>query len=59
MLASEGADSAAAEQFANIIAVRDGDEIRPEILKLIEAITSKAIADFVEGKYKGAVVPVF
>ncbi|MCL2699054.1 MAG: MetQ/NlpA family ABC transporter substrate-binding protein [Defluviitaleaceae bacterium] len=59
MLASEGAGSAAADRFANVVAVNAGDENRPEILKLVEAVTSQAVRDFVEEKYRGAVVPVF
>jgi D-methionine transport system substrate-binding protein len=59
MLASEGAASAAADTFANVVAVRVGDEDRPEIQKLIEAITSQAIRDFINETYRGAVVPVF
>ena len=59
MLASEGAASAAAETFANIIAIREGDEARPEIRKLVEAVTSDPIREFINAKYQGAVVPVF
>jgi D-methionine transport system substrate-binding protein len=59
MQASEGAESAAAERFANVVAVREGDESREDIQKLVEAITSQAIRDFVVEKYRGAVVPVF
>ena len=45
--------------YANIIAVRKGDESRPEIEKLKKAITSPEVKKFIEEKYKGAVVPAF
>ena len=45
--------------YANIVAVRKGDESRPEIEKLKKAITSPEVKKFIEEKYKGAVVPAF
>ena len=45
--------------YANIVAVRKGDETRPEIEKLKAAITSPEVKKFIEEKYKGAVVPAF
>ena len=45
--------------YANIVAVRKGDETRPEIEKLKDAITSPEVKKFIEEKYKGAVVPAF
>ena len=45
--------------YANIVAVRKGDETRPEIQKLKAAITSPEVKKFIEEKYKGAVVPAF
>ncbi len=44
--------------YVNIIAVRAGDETRPEIKKLLEVLTSKEIQDFILEEWKGAVVPV-
>ena len=41
--------------YANIVAVREGDENRPEIKKLIEALTSQESKDFIEKKYNGAI----
>lgn len=58
-LKAEDKDSLAAKTFANIIAVRTGDENRPEIKTLNEALTSAAVKDFINNKYKGAVIPVF
>lgn len=45
--------------YVNIIAVREGDENRPEIVALIKAVKSDAVKKFLEEKYKGAVVPAF
>lgn len=45
--------------YVNIIAVRAGDENRPEIQALIKALQSQEIKDFITEKYKGAVVPAF
>ncbi|MFJ7921500.1 MetQ/NlpA family ABC transporter substrate-binding protein [Lysinibacillus fusiformis] len=44
--------------YVNIIAVRAGDESRPEIKALLEVLTSKEIQDFILEEWKGAVVPV-
>lgn len=44
--------------YVNIIAVRAGDETRPEIKTLLEVLTSKEIQDFILEEWKGAVVPV-
>jgi len=44
--------------YVNIIAVRAGDESKPEIKKLLEVLTSKEIQDFILEEWKGAVVPV-
>ncbi len=45
--------------YANIVAVRQGDEKRPEIEKLMKALTSPEVKKFIEDKYAGAVVPAF
>ena len=45
--------------YVNIVAVREGDEKRPEIQALIKALQSKEVKDFINEKYKGAVVPAF
>ncbi len=58
-LASEDKDSLAAKTFANIIAVRTGDESREEIKALIDAITSEEVRKFINENYQGAVIPVF
>ena len=45
--------------YANIVAVRAGDESRPEIQKLKAALTTPDVKKFLEEKYQGAVVPAF
>ncbi|MDQ0205177.1 MetQ/NlpA family ABC transporter substrate-binding protein [Pectinatus haikarae] len=49
----------ASSPYANIIAVRKGDENRPEIKKLITALQSEKIKKFIADKYKGAIIPAF
>lgn len=50
----EGSES----PYANIITVRKGDENNESIKTLVEVLHSKEIQDFINEKYKGAVVPV-
>ncbi len=45
--------------YVNIIAVRDGDENRDDIKKLLTALKSDKIKKFIEDNYKGAIVPAF
>lgn len=45
--------------YVNIIAVRDGDENRPEIKTLIKTLQSDKVKNFINEKYKGAIVPAF
>lgn len=45
--------------YANIIAIRTGDDVRPELQKLKAALTSAEVKKFIETEYKGAVVPAF
>ena len=45
--------------YTNIVAVRAGDEKREEIVKLMEALNSQEVADFINNTYKGGVVPAF
>jgi ABC-type metal ion transport system, periplasmic component/surface antigen len=58
-LKAEDKDSLAAKKYANILAVRTGDENREDIKVLVEALTSPEVKKFIEEKYQGAVVPVF
>lgn len=48
----------AASPYANILAVKEGRETDPIILALIAALESQQVADFITGKYDGAVVSV-
>ena len=43
--------------YVNIIAVREGDENRPEIQALIKVLHSDEIKNFINEKYEGAVIP--
>lgn len=56
-LVAEAADSMAATTYANIIAVRAGDENRPELLALVKALQSEQVKEFMNKTYEGAVVP--
>ena len=58
-LASEGADSEAAQTYANIIAVRSGDEDSEKTQALLKALTSDTARKFIEDTYKGSVISVF
>lgn len=58
-LAKEEAESVAAQTYANIIAVRKGDENREDIKALIEALKSDKVKKFIEEKYNGSVVALF
>ncbi len=55
----ESSDSAAAKTYANIIAVKKGNEDSEKSKALFKAMTSDKIKKFIEKKYGKAVVPVF
>jgi D-methionine transport system substrate-binding protein len=57
-LKAEDKNSEAAKTFANVVAFRTGEET-PEIKALEKALTSSTARDFINNKYKGAVIPVF
>ncbi len=58
-LAKEEKDSLAATTFANIIAVRKGDEQAEKTQALVNALKSDAVREFIENTYAGAVVATF
>ncbi len=58
-LATEDKNSTAAQTFANILVVKEGNENNEAVKALCEIITSDAIRDFINEKYAGAVVPMF
>ncbi|MBE3578074.1 MAG: MetQ/NlpA family ABC transporter substrate-binding protein [Limnochordales bacterium] len=45
--------------YANVIAVRTADKNNPAIQKLVQALQTPEVRQFILEKYKGAVVPVF
>lgn len=59
MLQTESAQSNGATEFANILAIKKGDENRPEIQALVQALTSETIKNFITEKYGASVIPVF
>lgn len=58
-LAVEDAQSAAATQYSNIIAVRSGEEASEKTKALVQALSSDTVKKFIEDTYDGAVVPSF
>ena len=44
--------------YANLVAVRTGDEEREDIQKLMEVLQGEEIKQFIEENYEGAVIPV-
>lgn len=59
VLGAEDKESEAAKEYANLVAVRAGEEELPQFVALKDAITSEKIRKFIEEKYKGSVLPVF
>ena len=59
ILATEAADSLAAQTYANIIAVKEGNEETEKTKVLVESILSDDVKEFINSTYEGAVVPVF
>ena len=58
-LAAEDADSVAKTTYVNVLAVREGDENKPEVQALVKALQSDKVKQYIEEKYAGAVVPTF
>jgi len=58
-LAQEDASGDAAKTYANIIAVRKGEENSPKIKALIAALETAEIKSYIEKTYNGAVVAIF
>ncbi|MCO8289196.1 MAG: MetQ/NlpA family ABC transporter substrate-binding protein [Tetragenococcus halophilus] len=55
----EDKDSEAAQTYANIVAVQEGNEDDPAIEALMESLHSDDVKDFIDEEYQGAVVPLF
>ncbi|MHA5047432.1 MetQ/NlpA family ABC transporter substrate-binding protein [Streptomyces sp. SD15] len=51
-------ESAKDNPYANLLAVKKGNEDDPRVKKLAELLTSPEVKKFIEDKYKGSVLPV-
>ena len=58
-LAIEDAAGEAAQTYANVIAVRTGEENSEKIQALVKAVQSAAVKEYINATYNGAVVPIF
>lgn len=58
-LACEDVASEAAQTFANILVVKEGNEDSEKIQALVNAMQSDKVKSFIEDTYEGAVVPIF
>lgn len=58
-LAAESADSDAAKTYANVIAVKEGNEATDKTKALVAAVKSQAVKDYITSTYGGAVVAIF
>ena len=58
-IATEDAASVAAQTYANILVVKEGNEQNEKIQALVKALTSQAVKDYINSTYEGAVVPIF
>ena len=59
VLVTEDKDSEAAKQYANIVAVREGDENREDIKALVEALQSDEVKAYIEETFGSTVISVF
>ena len=57
-LATEAADSDSAKTYANVIAVKNGNEKNEAVKKLIEVLHSATIQNYITDHFDGAVVPI-
>ena len=58
-LAAESADSEAAQTYANVLVVKEGNEQNAAVQALVKTLLSDAIRDYINETYDGAVVPLF
>ena len=58
-LATEDASSEAAQTYANVLVVKEGNENSPAIQALLAALQSDKVRDYINETYDGAVVPIF
>ena len=57
-LAVEDAQSEAAQTYANLIVVKEGNENLPGLSELVEVLHGQTITDFINNTYGGAVAPI-
>ncbi len=57
-LATEAADGITAQTYANVIAVRSGDENKDKIKALVEVLNSDEVKNYIDSTYNGAVKTV-
>ena len=58
-LATEDANSEAAQTYANVLVVKEGNENNPGVQALLKALKSQEVKDFINETYDGAVVALF
>lgn len=58
-LAVEDAASEAAQTYANVLVVKEGNEGLDKIKALVEVLQSDAVRTYINDTYAGAVVPIF
>lgn len=58
-LAVESAEGSAAEAYANVLTVKEGNEQNEGVQALLEALHSDEVRAFIEENFDGAVVPLF
>jgi len=58
VLSTEDKDSTAAQTYANILAVKEGNENSKKTQILIEALSSQTVKDFIEANYYPVVISV-
>ena len=58
-LAIEDASGDAAQYYANLVGVKEGNENSESIQALVKAMQSQEVKDYINNTYSGAVVPIF
>ena len=58
-VATEDSNSEAAQTYANVVSVKEGNEKNPAVLALVAALQSEAVRTYITDTYDGAVVPSF
>ena len=58
-LATEDASSEAAQTYANVLVVKEGNENNPAIQAMLKALQSDEVKNYIDQTYDGAVVAIF